>query len=129
MSPSQQAFGLSEIGQVAITVDDVERATQYYRDVLGMRLLFQVPNMAFFQCGSVRLMLGTAEGGALHPSTILYYKVDDIQKAHGALVERGVEFVREPALTHRADDYELWLAFFRDRDGHMLALMSEVPRR
>ncbi len=129
MSPSNQGFGLSEIGQVAITVEDVERAAGFYRDTLGMQLLFQVPNMAFFQCGSVRLMLGTAEGGAAHPSTILYYKVDDIQKAHAALVERGVEFEREPALTHRTEDHELWLAFFRDRDGHLLALMSEVARR
>lgn len=129
MNSSKEGFGLSEIGQVAMTVEDVERAAQFYREALGMRPLFQVPNMAFFQCGSVRLMLGTAEGGAAHPSTILYYKVDDIQTAHAALVERGVEFVREPALTHRADDYELWLAFFRDRDGHMLGLMSEVPPR
>ncbi len=128
MSPSHEELGLSEIGQIALTVGDVERAAAFYRDKLGMQLLFQVPNMAFFQCGSVRLMLGTAEGGAAHPSTILYYKVEDIQKAHAALVERGVEFEREPALTHRSDDYELWLAFFRDRDGHMLALMSEVAR-
>ncbi len=128
MSPSPKQFGLSEIGQIALTVDDLERATQFYQDALGIPPLFQVPGMAFFQCGSVRLMLGkTGQGEESHPSAILYFKVDDIQKAHATLLERGVEFARAPELAHRADDHELWLAFFRDLDGRMLALMSEVP--
>ncbi len=128
MNAPSDDFGLSQIGQIAITVDDVERATAFYQGALGMPLLFQVPNMAFFQCGSVRLLLGTGQGEADHPPMVIYYRVEDIEAAHATLVERGVEFEREPALVHRGDDHELWLAFFRDSDGHMLALMSEVRR-
>ncbi len=128
MSPSQNPFGLSQIGQIALTVDDLERASRFYGDVLGMQPLFQVPGMAFFQCGSVRLMLGkTGQGEDSHPSSILYFKVEDIQEAHAALVGRGVQFERDPEMVHRADDHELWLAFFRDEDNRMLALMSEKP--
>ncbi len=128
MSRSQKQFGLAQIGQIALTVDDLERATQFYQDALGIQPLFQVPGMAFFQCGSVRLMLGTTgQGEDAHPSSILYFKVDDIQNAHSTLVERGVEFERDPEMVHRAEDHELWLAFFRDLDGRMLALMSERP--
>jgi methylmalonyl-CoA/ethylmalonyl-CoA epimerase len=128
MGSSGSEFGLSAIGQIAVTVADLERATEFYRDVLGMSLLFQVPGMAFFQCGDVRLLLGTAaDGSGDHPTHILYYKVDDIQAAHRALAARGAEFLHEPRAVHRTDTQELWLAFFRDLDGHTLALMSEVP--
>ncbi len=128
METSSSEFGLSAIGQIAVTVADLERATEYYRDVLGMSLLFQAPGMAFFQCGDVRLLLGSAVGEAGdQPTHILYYKVDDIHAAHRALAARGADFVNEPRAVHRTDTQELWLAFFRDLDGHTLALMSEVP--
>jgi methylmalonyl-CoA/ethylmalonyl-CoA epimerase len=121
-------FGLSEIGQIALTVKDVEKATEYYRDVLGMQLLFEVPGMAFFRCGSIRLLLGSAELSEFeHPPTILYYRVEDIGAACETLRGRGAELERGPELTHKAEDHELWLAFLRDPDGHVLALMSEVP--
>lgn len=120
-------LGLSQIGQIAVIVDDLERATRFYRDALGMELLFEVPGMAFFRCGEVRLMVGTPEGtDEDHPSHILYYRVEDISAAHRILAERGVEFVREPRRVHRDENHELWLAFFRDPAGHTLALMSEV---
>ena len=127
MGNSGSEFSLSAIGQIAVTVADLEQATEFYRDVLGMSLLFQAPGMAFFQCGDVRLMLGAAAGeSADHPTHILYYRVDDIRAAHRMLEARGVEFVHEPRAVHRTDTQELWLAFFRDLDGHTLALMSEV---
>ncbi len=127
MASSGSGFGLSAIGQIAVTVADLERATEYYRDVLGMALLFQAPGMSFFQCGDVRLMLGAAVGASAdHPTHILYYRVDDIEAAHRELTAKGVEFVHEPRAVHRTDTQELWLAFFRDLDGHTFALMSEV---
>ena len=123
-------LSLSQIGQIAVTVDDLEQATRFYRDRLGMELLFEVPGMAFFRCGEVRLMLGTPEGTDEDgPSHILYYRVEDISAAHRILSERGVEFVREPRRVHRDEEQELWLTFFRDPAGHTLALMSEVPAR
>jgi predicted enzyme related to lactoylglutathione lyase len=128
MAPAGFDFGLSSIGQIAVTVRDLEEATAFYRDVLGMQLLFEAEGMSFFQCGDIRLMIGMAageEGDA--PSHIIYFNVEDISAAHDALAARGVEFVSEPAVVHRAESHELWLAFFRDSDGNTMALLSEVP--
>ena len=119
------AFGLSTIGQIALTVTELERAIGFYRDVLGMKLLFQVPNLAFFACDSVRLMLSGAEK-ATENSSVIYFKVPDIQTAHRTLVERGATFEREPQLVARMPDHELWMAFLRDPDRNLLAVMSEV---
>jgi predicted enzyme related to lactoylglutathione lyase len=121
--------GLSRIGQIAITVHDLPKAVAFYRDVLGMKFLFEVPRMAFFDCGGVRLMLGLPETAELdHPASILYYKVEDIQVAYSALKSRGVRFFGEPNLVARMPDHELWLAEFRDMENNVLALMSEVRR-
>ncbi|HSL83025.1 MAG TPA: VOC family protein [Thermoanaerobaculia bacterium] len=124
----QEPFGLSEIGQIALTVSDLERATAFYRDALGIRHLFTAPpGMAFFDCGGVRLLLGTEESSdhGRH-SSVLYFRVEDIEGAHRDLAERGVVFEQEPHVAHRAQDHELWLAFFRDSEGNLHALMSEV---
>lgn len=120
------SFGLSRIGQIAVRVRDVERATAFYRDTLGMRFLFAAPNLAFFQCGEVRLMLGGAESPEFdHPSSIMYFTVDDIEAAHDTLKSRGVVFRDAPHVVHRAADYELWMAFFQDLDENTFALMCE----
>ena len=120
---------LSRIGQIAVNVHDLERATAFYRDVLGMRLLFAVPGMAFFDCGGVRLLLGAAEQPEFdHPASIIYYTVDDIVQAHASLVSRGVRVVHEPRLVAPMPDHDLWMAFFRDSEENVLALMAEVPR-
>ena len=121
-------FGLSTIGQIAITVKEVDRAIAYYRDVLGMKLLFQVPNMGFFACDGVRLMITGAEKPDEQHSSVIYFKVSNIQKAFESLWQRGVPFEGEPHLLARMPDHDLWMAFFRDPDRNLLALMSEVPR-
>ena len=119
--------GISDIGQIAINVRDVEAAAAFYRDVLGMPFLFAVPKMAFFQCGSVRLMLGVAESAEFdHPASVIYYRVDDIQQAYETLAGRGVSFEGKPHCVHKTADTELWMAFFRDPDRNVLALMQEV---
>jgi predicted enzyme related to lactoylglutathione lyase len=93
-----------------------------------MRFLFQVPSMAFFQCGEVTVMLGIPEAPEFdHQASILYYAVDDIEAAHRTLAQRGVPVVREPGLTHRAADHELWLSFYTDSEGNTLALMARKP--
>src|SRR5947209_1108196 len=95
-SPSTaDAFGLSTIGQVAIPITDVERASAFDRDRLGMKLLFQMPNMAFFDCGSVRLMMSGSEGKETL-SSVIYFKVPDIDAAHRTLTGRGVLFEGVP---------------------------------
>ena len=122
-------FGLSTIGQIAINAHDIERATAFYRDKLGMKHLFSVPpQLAFFDCDGVRLMLSLpAKPEFDHASSILYFKVDDIQRAAATLGERGVTFEERPAIVADMGSYDLWIGAFRDSEGNLLALMSEVP--
>ncbi len=119
--------GLDRIGQISIAVHDLDRAVAFYRDTLKIPFLFQAPpGMAFFDCGGVRLMLTLPDGGDDHGSSNVYYRVDDIQAVAEALAGRGVEFERRPHLVAKLPDHDLWMAFFRDPDGNLLALMSEV---
>ena len=128
--PQQNEFGLAAIGQVAVTVQDLDRAVSFYRDQLGMPFLFQVPNMAFFDCSGVRLMLTLPEGRSDDTHTsILYYKVDDIQDAYRVLKDRDVQFVGRPHKIADLQDHELWMAFFRDSETNLLALMAEIPHQ
>ncbi len=121
------AFGLTRLGQIAVTARDLDRATAFYRDILGMRFLFRAPNLAFFDCAGVRLMLGVPEQAAFdHPSSILYLTVGELDSAYAALVARGVAFTDRPHLVAMMPDHELWMAFFTDSEGNTLALMSEV---
>jgi methylmalonyl-CoA/ethylmalonyl-CoA epimerase len=121
------AFGLARIGQIAVTVHDLDRAVAFYRDLLGMRFLFRAPNLAFFDCDGLRLMLGLPERPEHdHPGSILYFTVGELHAAHTTLVARGVTFLDEPHLIARMPDHELWMAFLTDTEGNTLALMSEV---
>ncbi len=122
------AFGLSTIGQIGITVTDVDRAIAFYRDTLGMKLLFQAGSLGFFDCAGVRLMLSGAEKPGDTYSSILYFKVPDIQAASQMLAGRGVVFEQEAHLVARMPDHDLWMAFLRDPDRNLLAIMSEIPR-
>ena len=126
---SAKTFGLSAIAQVALTVRDVPRAAAFYRDTLGVPFLFEAPGMAFFQAGDVRLMLGLPEKKSADSSSIVYFKVDDMNMAYRALAERGVPFTHEPRIVHRGETTDVWLAHFQDPDHNELALMSETPRR
>ncbi len=118
---------LDRVGQIYVRVSDLEKAIEFYRDSLGMKFLFQVPKMAFFDCSGIRLMLGVPETPEFdHPASIIYYRVDDIQGAYRSLNDRGVTFTGEPHLVAKLPDHELWMVFFEDQDGNTLALMSEV---
>jgi catechol 2,3-dioxygenase-like lactoylglutathione lyase family enzyme len=125
---SAAAFGLSALGQIGITVTDVNRAIAFYRDALGMKLLFQAGNLGFFDCAGVRLMLSGSEKPGESYSSILYFKVPDIQAASQALAARGVVFEQEAHLVARMPDHDLWMAFLRDPDRNLLAIMSEIPK-
>jgi len=124
------AVTLSTIGQIALTVRDLKKMTTFYRDTLGMKFLFEAPpQMAFFDCGGVRLLLGQEDkANPAHPASILYYKVPDIRAAFDALTAHGVPVAEKPALAAKLPDHDLWLAFLRDPEGNRFALMSEVPR-
>lgn len=118
---------LSQLGQIAMNVADLERSVAFYRDTLQIPFLFQFPGLAFFDCGGVRLMITRPEGTE-KPSgnSVLYFKVQDIQAEAQALVSRGVKLDGEPHLVAKLPDHELWMVFFRDPDGNLLALMSEI---
>lgn len=118
---------LSEIRQIAITVSDVGAALPFYRDVLGLTFLFSpAPNLAFLAAGNVRLMLSTPQGaGTVGHNSILYFKVQDIAAMHAAIIRRGAKNERNPQLTARMPDYELWTGFVRDPDGNLIGLMEE----
>ena len=120
------AVSFDTIAQIAITVDDLARAKNFYQDTLGMKFLFDAGQLAFFKCGDIRLMLGTSEKPEPHGGTILYYKVEDIHATHSALKQHGVEFIQDPHLVAKMPDHDLWMAFLKDSEGNTLGVMSEV---
>jgi methylmalonyl-CoA/ethylmalonyl-CoA epimerase len=122
-----QNTALTRIGQIAINAHDVDRATAFYRDVLGLPHLFRAGQLSFFDCGGVRLMLDKAENPEFdHPSSILYFQVADIQAAYERLKTAGAKFEDTPHLLARMPKHDLWMTFFRDSESNLLALMSEV---
>ena len=122
-------LNIESIGQIAIAVSDIDRAVAFYRDTLGLELLFQAPpGLAFFNCGGIRLMLTTLQGAENdHRTSVIYYKVGDIQTSAENLKNKAIQFVQEPQLTARLQDHELWMAFIRDPDANLIGIMAEVP--
>ena len=121
--------GITRVGQIAIPVHHLNRAVAFYRDTLGLSLLFTAGKLAFFNCGGVRLMLDIPEKPEFdHPSSILYFAVPDIASAHVRMQAQGVHFEDQPHIIARMPDHDLWMTFFRDSENNLMALMSEVPR-
>ncbi len=126
-APATTDIGIEQIGQIAINVHDTNRAVEFYRDILGLKLLFTAGHLAFFDCGGVRLMLSPPEKPEFdHPSSILYFKVEDIQSAYSALARKNVKTEDQPHLVAKMPDHDLWLSAFRDSEGNLMCLMSEV---
>jgi methylmalonyl-CoA/ethylmalonyl-CoA epimerase len=125
--PSAQAPG--PLMQIAITSKNVPALSAFYRDVVGLRHLFDAgPNLSFFDVGGVRLMISVPSSPELdHAPSLFYYRVTDIEDVHAALKSRGVREERPPGLTARMPDHELWTSFFRDLDHNPFALMCEKP--
>ena len=118
---------IQDIGQVAIRARDLPAAVAFYRDVLGLDILFEAGTLAFFMCGDVRLMLAVPENATVdHESSTVYFRVPDLQAAYAELTGRGMAFIDEPHLIAKLEDHELWMVFFRDPDGNLMGLMSEV---
>ena len=122
-------MNLSRIEQIAMPVRDLARATAFYRDILGMKLLFEVPpTLAFFDCDGIRLALSTSSDPMYDPpGSIVYYRVADIEAAHLDLEGRGAEFLQGPHKIAELGDVEIWMAFFEDTEGNTLAITSEKP--
>jgi methylmalonyl-CoA/ethylmalonyl-CoA epimerase len=130
MSATAIGIGITRLGQIQIPAKDVERAAAFYENVLGLKLLFKAPpGLAFFDCGGVRLMIdrpGKPEFD--HPGSVLYFAVPDIKAAHAKMKEQSVKFEDEPHMIAKMPDHDLWMTFFHDTEGNLMALMSEVKR-
>lgn len=121
---------VSSIKQIAITVSDVDKALRFYRDTLGLEFLFSAgPNLAFLNADGVRIMLSTPQGaGAVGANSILYFSVNDIEKAYKEFVEKGAKEERAPQLAANMHDHDLWTGFLRDPDDNLVGLMEEKSR-
>lgn len=120
---------LRRLAQVAVNAHDIDRATAWYRDTLGLRHLFSARHMSFFDIAGTRLMLSRPESAEFdHPASVLYFDVADIADSHARLVQRGVGFEGAPHVVAPLAASDLWMAFFRDSEGNLLALQSEVTR-
>ncbi|WP_083511961.1 VOC family protein [Alicyclobacillus acidiphilus] len=120
--------GITKLGQVSITVRDLSRAVAFYRDVLELQYIWETNGMAFFQCGEVRLMLSLPENSEFdHPSSVLYYNVEDINETYNDLRSRGVEFKGKPHEIGKLGDNTIMMAFFSDTEGNVVAIQSETP--
>ena len=120
-------MSVGPVGQIHISVTDVPKAVAFYRDVLGIPLLFEVPaqQMAFFASGDVRLYLGVPESARFAGHATLYFRVDDIDAEYARLTALGVPFAGAPHVVHRDAGGELWMADFTDPDGNNLVLMQQ----
>jgi methylmalonyl-CoA/ethylmalonyl-CoA epimerase len=117
----------AKVAQLLIPVEDFDKGIAFYRDVLGIPLLFTAPpQMAFFDCGGIRLLVGVVPPGKAQRGSAIYFQVPDIDAVFATLESQGVVFKAKPHVVHRTPKTELWLVEFSDPDGNQLALMSEV---
>jgi methylmalonyl-CoA/ethylmalonyl-CoA epimerase len=122
-------LNVSQIGQIALPVSDVDRSEAFYEKVVGLRKLYRFGNLSFFDCAGVRLLLEKIHGpGPVKPQGSIYFRCADITLAVSELTTRGASFTSKPHLIAKMDDHDLWMAFFTDPDGHTLALMQEAPK-
>jgi methylmalonyl-CoA/ethylmalonyl-CoA epimerase len=120
-------LNLNQIGQIAVPVSDTDRSEAFYKNVIGLRPLYRFGDLSFFDCAGVRLFLDkTTE--PITPRGCIYFRCADIVLTVAELEQRGVVFTSPPHLIARMDDHDLWMAFFKDPDGHTLAVMQEAPK-
>jgi methylmalonyl-CoA/ethylmalonyl-CoA epimerase len=118
---------IQKIGQIAVPVKNMDTAIDFYKEKLGLPLLFNMDNLAFFECNGVRLLLSIPESEAFaNASSVIYFQVDDITKRYQELSDKGVAFIDEPHLIAKMGQTETWMAFFKDTEDNTHALMSEI---
>ncbi len=118
---------IKRVGQIGVPIKDIDRAVEFYKNLLGLPLLFNTDTMAFFECNGLRLLLSLPEKDQFaHSSSVVYFQVEDIKETYHGLVEKGVIFVDEPHLVAKMGQTETWMTFFKDTEDNTHALMSEV---
>lgn len=118
---------ITGLGQLGITVNDVQVALPFYTAVLGLEFLFApIAQLAFVQCGATRLMLSTPQGaGEVGKNSIPYFQTTNIEQFYTTALQRGATGERAPQLAAQMSDHQLWIAFLKDPDGNLIGLMEE----
>jgi len=122
------AISLNQIGQIALVVDDIDKAEQFYEQTLGLRKLYRYGDLAFFDCAGVRLLVEKSNVQPIPSNSVVYFRAADIALTTKTLQSRGVNFVDTPHLIAPMEDHDLWMVFFKDPSGNLLALMQEAPK-
>lgn len=118
---------IQKVGQIGVPVKVLDRAIQFYKDKLGLSLLFNTDSMAFFECNDLRLLLSLPEKEEFaYSSSVVYFQVENIKKTYETLVRNEVTFIDEPHIVAKVGQIETWMTFFKDTEGNTHALMSEV---
>jgi len=117
---------LTGILQIAIVAKDIDRATAFYRDQLGLRFLFNAPSMAFFDCGGIRIYIDANAGSSAAGAPSIYFRTGDIDLAHRTFKERGVEIHQAPGVIARLPDRDVWLMWVKDTEGNLVGVMHEA---
>ena len=119
---------LNQIGQIALAVSNTDRSEAFY-EKLGLRKLYRYGDLAFFDCAGIRLMLSpNDDGAAIVPQGAIYFRVADLALTVTELRAKGLELFSEPHLIAPMPDHDLWMAFIKDPDGHLIGLMMEAPK-
>ncbi|MGE7187162.1 VOC family protein [Peribacillus sp. NPDC006672] len=118
---------IKDVRQIGIPVKDIQKAIGYYKDLLGLPLLFNTDNMAFFECNETRLLLSLPEKEEFaHSSSVIYFQVENIKETYEELHKKGVSFINEPHMVAKMGQIETWMTFFKDTEGNTHSLISEV---
>lgn len=118
---------IQKVGQIGVPVKDLNRALEFYKDKLGLSLLFNTDRLAFFNCDGLRILLSLPETEEFnHPSSVIYFQVSDIKESFQQLLNKEVTFIDEPHVVGKMGNTEIWMAFFKDTEDNIHALMSEV---
>jgi methylmalonyl-CoA/ethylmalonyl-CoA epimerase len=121
---------IQKVGQIGVPVQNLERALEFYRDKLGLQLLFHTDRLALLQCDSVRILLSLPEKEEFaQSSSVIYFQVEDLTKTYHDLKEKGVSFIDKPHIVGKMEQTEIWMAFFKDTEDHTHAFMSEVQKQ
>jgi catechol 2,3-dioxygenase-like lactoylglutathione lyase family enzyme len=128
---TDQSLKLGPIDQIGLTCTDLEEAQKFYCDILGLRLASDVPDsMRFFDCDGVNIIMFKAD--KISPNSCIYFRVPGqpgmIQDKVTLLKSHGVKVESEPHIIVRNwNGHDVWMAFFRDPFGNLLALKSDIP--